>query len=265
MKKAVTVLAVFAVILVIPFVAAAENKIVEAQGESISSKEDAIRQAMRLAVEQAVGVFVHSETEVENFELKKDKILSRTQGYVTRYTVLKEEKTDDLITVVIQATVSLDKIKDDLLAMKILLDSMERPKVMILIEETLFDAGKTAGPAGDALNPCPGAFVGRSPVVSRVTAAQELGVRPTKVRLFCYLLSGESNEGGTNLDEITGQQQGVRTGYTGGHAPFVGTARPLRAHGHQVRLRQGVVRGLYRVPRRSARARLFPTLRGGRW
>jgi hypothetical protein len=90
-------------------------------------------------------VFVHSETEVENFELKKDKILSRSQGYVTSYTVLKEEKVADVIKVVIQATISLDKIKDDLLAMKILLDSMERPKVMILITEKLLSADKAGG------------------------------------------------------------------------------------------------------------------------
>ena len=140
MKKIITVLTVFAVVVFIPLVAVAANKTVEAQGESMSSKEDAIRQAMRMAVEQAVGVFVHSETEVENFELKKDKILSRSQGYVTRYTLLKEEKVDDVTKVAIRATVSLDKIKDDLLAMKILLDSMERPKVMILIKEQLLSA-----------------------------------------------------------------------------------------------------------------------------
>jgi len=151
MKKIITVLIIIAVVVFIPLSAVAENKIVEAQGESISSKEDALRQAMRLAVEQAVGVFVHSETEVENFELKKDKILSRTQGYVTSYALLKEEKVDDVIKVVIRATISLDKIKDDLLAMKILLDSMERPKVMILIKEQLLSADKTTGSATDQM------------------------------------------------------------------------------------------------------------------
>lgn len=113
----------------------AAEKIVEADGLSVISKEDAIRQAQRAAVEQAVGVFIRSQTEVENFEVKKDKIMSRTQGYITRFTVLKAETTPDDYTVKIRAVISLDKIKDDLMAMKILLDSMERPKVMILIEE----------------------------------------------------------------------------------------------------------------------------------
>ena len=115
--------------------AGASEKVVEVEGSSFLSREDAIRQAQRSAVELAVGVFIHSKTEVENFAIKKDRIMSRTQGYITRYTILGEEKTEGLYTVRLSATVSMDKIKDDLLAMKILLESMERPKLMILIEE----------------------------------------------------------------------------------------------------------------------------------
>lgn len=113
----------------------AENKTVVATGSSTLSVEDAVRQAQRLAVEEAVGVFIQSETEVENFVLKKDKILSRTQGYVTRYELLSQERAGDTIEVKIEATISLEKIKDDLIAMKILLESMERPKLMVLIDE----------------------------------------------------------------------------------------------------------------------------------
>jgi hypothetical protein len=72
---------------------------------------------------------------VENYILKKDKIISRAQGYVTSYEVLSEKKQDDLYIVRIRATVSLDKIKDDLIAMQILLESMERPKLVVLVEE----------------------------------------------------------------------------------------------------------------------------------
>ena len=115
--------------------AGAEEKAVEVEGISSSSRKDAIRQAQRLAVEEAVGVFVHSETEIENFQLKSDRIFSRTQGYITRFDVLEEGKEGDLYKVRINAAVSLDKIKDDLIAMKILLEGMERPKIMILVDE----------------------------------------------------------------------------------------------------------------------------------
>jgi len=139
MNKHISLLIVLAIFLAISTVAGAANKVVEVEGSSFSSREDAIRQAQRSAVELAVGVFIQSRTEVENFALKKDKIMARTQGYITRFTVLKEGKTGDLYRVRINTVVSLDKIKDDLLAMRILLDSMERPKVMVLIEEKYVD------------------------------------------------------------------------------------------------------------------------------
>jgi hypothetical protein len=135
MKRHISLIAVLIMFLAFATGAIAANKVVEVEGDSFLSREDAIRQAQRSAVELAVGVFIQSRTEVENFVLKKDKIMSRTQGYITRFTVLKEGKTGDMYRVRINAVVSLDKIKDDLLAMRILLDSMERPKVMILIEE----------------------------------------------------------------------------------------------------------------------------------
>jgi len=134
MKKSVFSVVLAAVILSVTSLYAAERA-VEAEGESVISRDDAIRQAQRSAVELSAGVFINSRTEVENFEVKKDRILARTQGYVTRFTVLKAETTPDGHRVKIRAVISLDKIKDDLLAMKILLDSMERPKVVVLIGE----------------------------------------------------------------------------------------------------------------------------------
>lgn len=135
MNRLFPIIATLVIIFAFATGAIASEKVVEVEGSSFLSKEDAIRQAQRLAVEQAVGVFIHSKTEVENFAIKKDRIMSRTQGYITRFTILEEEKTEGLYTVRLSATISMDKIKDDLLAMKILLDSMERPKLMILIEE----------------------------------------------------------------------------------------------------------------------------------
>jgi len=135
MNRLFPIIAMLAMLFAYTTGAGASEKVVEVEGSSFVSKDDAIRQAQRLAVEQAVGVFIHSKTEVENFAIKKDRIMSRTQGYITRFTILEEEKTEGLYTVRLSATISMDKIKDDLLAMKILLDSMERPKLMILIEE----------------------------------------------------------------------------------------------------------------------------------
>jgi len=136
MKKLLLLfLSVFAGLFIFNSGTFAEEKTIETEGISQISREDAIRQAQRSAVEEAVGVFIHSRTEIENYELKKDSIFSRTQGYIKRFTVLKDSRDGSLFKLKISATVSLDKIKDDLIAMKILLESMERPKLMVLIDE----------------------------------------------------------------------------------------------------------------------------------
>lgn len=142
MKKAILLLSGLAIVIFAAGTAHSNEKVIEAEGVSFSSKQDAIRQAQRAAVEQGVGVFVQSETETANYVLQKDKILARSKGYVTSYKILTEEKKDDRYTVKIKATVSLDKIKDDLIAMKILLESMERPKLMVLVEEDYIDMKK---------------------------------------------------------------------------------------------------------------------------
>jgi TolB-like protein len=115
------------------------NKVVEAEGFSMRSRDEAIEEAQRAAVEQATGVLIQSETEMANFQIQKDRVISRSKGYITSFDVLSSDKLDDgTIIVKIEATVSLDAIQDDLVAMKILLDSMERPSVMVLVEEEYF-------------------------------------------------------------------------------------------------------------------------------
>jgi len=108
---------------------------VEATGESRSTREDAIRRAQRLAIEKAAGVFLLSEAEVENFRLKKERVFARSEGYITQFVVLEETKKQNAYSIKIRAKVSMKKIKNDLLAMKILLDSMQRPTVAVLVAE----------------------------------------------------------------------------------------------------------------------------------
>ncbi len=106
--------------------------IVEGYG---SSKQDALLQAKRAAVEDGIGVILSSQTEVENFVLKKDKIITQSFGAVKNYSLLKEELQGDTWYVKIKATVSLDSIHADLIALKILLISMDKPRMMVLIQE----------------------------------------------------------------------------------------------------------------------------------
>lgn len=142
MKTIISVATIMMLLFFLPGFAFSTEKKVITEGISVTSKADAIRQAQRAAVEEGVGVFIHSETESSNYVLQKDKILARTSGYVTSYKVLEESSKQNDFFIKIEATVSLDKIKDDLMAMKILLESMERPKLMVLVEEDYIDMTK---------------------------------------------------------------------------------------------------------------------------
>lgn len=110
------------------------DKTITAEGYG-ASKADALLQAKRAAVEEGIGVVLSSETEVENFMLKKDKVITQSYGSVRSYTTLKEEQKGDTWYVRITAVVSLDSITADLMALKILLVSMDKPRTMVLIQE----------------------------------------------------------------------------------------------------------------------------------
>lgn len=86
------------------------------------AREQAIAQANRLAVEQALGVYVVSDTLVENMALVEDKILTHSSGYVSGYKVLSEKKVDGVYQVTVQATVSVEPLVEQLAKMGLLRD-----------------------------------------------------------------------------------------------------------------------------------------------
>lgn len=115
--------------------AKADVKIVEGYGLS-STEPDALTQAKRDAVEKGIGVMLTSETETKNFMINKDVVITKTIGSVKKYDVLSKGKTPDgLFEIKIKAEVSEASIKADLAALKILLESMDKPRVMVLVQE----------------------------------------------------------------------------------------------------------------------------------
>lgn len=76
-----------------------------------TSKEGAIQDALRTAVEKATGVFIYSSTEVENFRLIKDKVIATSKGYIKDYKITAEKKYENMFLLTIDATVDDDSIK----------------------------------------------------------------------------------------------------------------------------------------------------------
>ena len=100
--------------------------------------DDALADAMRKAVEQAVGAYVQSETLVDNYQLLEDKIYSKTVGYVKKYTLTKDgppQPEINLYEVTIEAVVSDQVLKDDLASLGLLIARKNKPRTMIFIVE----------------------------------------------------------------------------------------------------------------------------------
>ena len=82
--------------------------------DGLIGKDRAINDALRKAVEQAVGTLVSSETMVQNFQTLNDQIYLQSQGYVQSYKILSESQRPNVYEVTIQASVATGPIKEKL-------------------------------------------------------------------------------------------------------------------------------------------------------
>ncbi len=104
-------------------------------GRKAKARDAAIDDALRRAVEQAVGMFLHAETLVQNGDIVKDAIYSRSKGYVRKYAILKETSDAAQFHVRIEADVSTGKLRDDLAAIGLLMNRKHKPRIMVVIPE----------------------------------------------------------------------------------------------------------------------------------
>jgi hypothetical protein len=108
-----------------------------AQGVGVGGNEaEALMAAKRDAVEKGIGTVLLSQTEIENFQLKRDQVITKTIGAVKNYeTISQKTSADGLIEITITATLSRSTMHEDLAAFHILLASMDKPRVMAIIRE----------------------------------------------------------------------------------------------------------------------------------
>jgi hypothetical protein len=104
MKKTLIVLIIWLLLT-----ANAGAVIVTGTGEN---KVEAINNGLRDAVEMFTSVLVYSVTDVENFQIQKDQIVSASSGYVKNYKIIKTSTMDELIIVTLDVEVSEEKIKN---------------------------------------------------------------------------------------------------------------------------------------------------------
>jgi hypothetical protein len=101
------------------------------------TKDAAIEQAKRDAVEIGLGAYISSETVVTATSLT-DNIYSKAQGFVKTFKVISENKGPDgnwEVTISAEVTAILDEVMQDEAALQTLLSSMNRPRIIFMIRE----------------------------------------------------------------------------------------------------------------------------------
>ena len=95
--------ATFMLLLAINFSVAAQEVTVEGVG---ITRDEAVANAERVAVEQIVGTFIDSQTLVENAMVKLDEIYTHAQGYVSNVKILSEKQSNGLYRVTAKMNVA---------------------------------------------------------------------------------------------------------------------------------------------------------------
>lgn len=114
------------------------------QGDVAQARDRAIDDALRKAVEKALGTWIQSETVVQNYMLVEDKILNWSNGYVKNYAIVSERKTfGDVYEVVINAAVETAALARDQQAVQNILNKAGNPRIMIIFnEQNIGDANR---------------------------------------------------------------------------------------------------------------------------
>jgi hypothetical protein len=119
---------------------AAATKTIVAEGvgagpDRTKARDDALADAQRRAVEEVVGLYLTSETVIQNGAVVSDEIISHSQGYVHAYTVVSERYAENEYRVKIKATVKLGKIEEDLTNVYARLQVAGSPRVLIALSQ----------------------------------------------------------------------------------------------------------------------------------
>lgn len=135
----------------LPFAyAAGDLKEVTVKGYGIS-RDEALRDALRNAVEQAVGTLVDSQTLVQNAEVVNDEIYTKSQGFVQDYNIISEQKNggQTVVTAKVKINTSPNSaLMSKLQKLKLIEVGLRDPRIGVIIPEFHISA-PIPDPAGE--------------------------------------------------------------------------------------------------------------------
>lgn len=162
-----------------------------------SARNQALRNALRDAVKQGVGLLLDSKTIVKNWAVIRDEVFSSARGFVKKYSILKDEKQADTWFIEIDAEVASANIKDKLGELRILHQKMGNKRMMVIYRPE----------HPDALKPQHSAVL--SALTSIPSELNQSGFRVFDQRTLDHISRKTSQSGGTKEEwmKIADQQQ----------------------------------------------------------
>lgn len=128
--------AVLCISFLIPAIAFAQTVTIRGNG---TGRDDAIRDGLRAAVEQAVGTMVDSTTLSRNNQIVTDEIYTKSSGFVEDYQVTNEQNVSGVYNVTMTVTVNTDPnsiLYTKLQKLKLIEVMLRDPRIAVLIPES---------------------------------------------------------------------------------------------------------------------------------
>jgi hypothetical protein len=97
----------------------AEGRAAIGAGGVLGARKAAEAQALRNAVEKALGVYVSARTLTQNYVMVRDQVITNATGYATLKEIVKEEVGTQEVRVTVRALVSLRPLAEQLKALKL--------------------------------------------------------------------------------------------------------------------------------------------------
>ncbi|MBI4064216.1 MAG: hypothetical protein HY401_07955 [Elusimicrobia bacterium] len=121
----------------------AEGSCPVVNGDARGAKECSLREAQKKALEKVIGVYISAKTRVDKAVTIEQNILANSQGYISKYDVLKEDREGDYYTTKIRALVLFQKVADDLKNFDVLREpSVGLPRIAVVVSDAVGQAGQ---------------------------------------------------------------------------------------------------------------------------
>jgi len=109
----------------------------KAQAGGVAAEDEALRDALRKAVEKGAGQFISSVSATQDYELVHDEIFSEVKGFVETYNVLRKYTEGDVLCIQVEAVVSMDAFRAGWEKLQSLINKWGKRRFMCIVTDKI--------------------------------------------------------------------------------------------------------------------------------